>query len=43
MLKVIDHPLIKHKLTVMRKKETGTKVTTSLNAENKPALEQKKK
>ena len=25
MLKVIDHPLIKHKLTVMRKKETGTK------------------
>lgn len=26
MLKVIDHPLIKHKLTVMRKKETGTKI-----------------
>ena len=25
MLKVIDHPLIKHKLTVMRKKDTGTK------------------
>ena len=24
-------------------KETGTKVTTALNAENKPALEQKKK
>lgn len=26
MLKVIDHPLIKHKLTVMRKKETGRKI-----------------
>ena len=25
MLTVIDHPLIKHKLTVMRKKDTGTK------------------
>ena len=25
MLKVIDHPLIKHKLTVMRNKDTGTK------------------
>lgn len=23
MLTVIDHPLIKHKLTVMRKKDTG--------------------
>lgn len=23
MLKVIDHPLIKHKLTVMRKKRNG--------------------
>ena len=25
MLTVFDHPLIKHKLTIMRKKETGTK------------------
>ncbi len=25
MLKVVDHPLIRHKLTIMRKKETGTK------------------
>ena len=25
MLAVFDHPLIKHKLTIMRKKETGTK------------------
>ena len=25
MLKVIDHPLIKHKLTFMRKTETVTK------------------
>ena len=23
--KVLDHPLIKHKLTIMRKKETSTK------------------
>ena len=25
MLKVLEHPLITHKLTQMRKKETGTK------------------
>lgn len=25
MLKVVDHPLIRHKLTIMRNKETGTK------------------
>lgn len=25
MLKIIDHPLIRHKLTIMRKEETGTK------------------
>ena len=25
MLKVLDHPLITHKLTIMRNKETGTK------------------
>lgn len=25
MVKIIDHPLIKHKLTIMRKVETGTK------------------
>ncbi len=25
MLHLLDHPLIKHKLTIMRKKETGTK------------------
>lgn len=25
MLYVVDHPLIKHKLTIMRKKETGPK------------------
>ena len=25
MLKIIDHPLIKHKLTIMRNKDTGTK------------------
>ena len=24
-LHVIDHPLIQHKLTIMRKKETGSK------------------
>ena len=29
MLTVIDHPLIKHKLTVMRKKDTGTKEFSS--------------
>ena len=25
MLKIIDHPLIRHKLTIMRNKDTGTK------------------
>lgn len=25
MLKVIDHPLIRHKLSIMRNKDTGTK------------------
>ena len=25
MVTIIDHPLIKHKLTIMRKEETGTK------------------
>lgn len=33
-LHVIDHPLIQHKLTIMRKKETGSKDFRQMHQRN---------